>query len=102
MKLLFNIEEEIDDVQFAQRLWGDIYYNNDNGTFHRKSQGINSKRTFVHFILEPLYKLYSQVMIIFFKKKNVQKMMNIINLIDLILIFHSHFFIRLLVKIKLN
>ncbi|CAO3621653.1 unnamed protein product [Cunninghamella blakesleeana] len=55
-----SYEEEIDDVQFAQRLWGDIYFNNDNGTFHRKSQGINSKRTFVHFILEPLYKLYSQ------------------------------------------
>ncbi|KAI9300883.1 P-loop containing nucleoside triphosphate hydrolase protein [Cunninghamella echinulata] len=55
-----SYEEEIDDVQFAQRLWGDIFYNGDNGTFHRKSQGINSKRTFVHFILEPLYKLYSQ------------------------------------------
>ncbi|KAI8093304.1 P-loop containing nucleoside triphosphate hydrolase protein [Halteromyces radiatus] len=56
-----SYEDEIDYLQFAQRLWGNIYYNDEEGTFHRKSQGINSKRTFVHFILEPLYKLYSQV-----------------------------------------
>jgi hypothetical protein len=58
---LFALEDEIDYKQFAQRLWGNIYYNSENGSFHRKAQGINSKRTFVHFILEPLYKLYSQV-----------------------------------------
>ncbi|ORX58889.1 P-loop containing nucleoside triphosphate hydrolase protein [Hesseltinella vesiculosa] len=57
-----SYEEEIDYVQFAQRLWGDIYFNPDTGSFHRKSQGGASKRSFVHFILEPLYKLYSQVL----------------------------------------
>ncbi|RUS18498.1 hypothetical protein BC937DRAFT_88698 [Endogone sp. FLAS-F59071] len=46
---------------FAKRLWGDIYFNSEKRTFHRRSQGPKSQRTFVHFILEPLFKLYSHV-----------------------------------------
>ncbi|KAI8063798.1 P-loop containing nucleoside triphosphate hydrolase protein [Gongronella butleri] len=57
-----SYEEEIDYVQFAERLWGDVFYNPEKGSFHRKSQEGTSKRSFVHFILEPLYKLYSQVL----------------------------------------
>ncbi|GAO51234.1 P-loop containing nucleoside triphosphate hydrolase protein [Saitoella complicata NRRL Y-17804] len=45
---------------FAKRLWGDIYYTPSTRKFTRKSQGSDSKRTFVHFILEPLFKLYGQ------------------------------------------
>ncbi|KAI8137914.1 P-loop containing nucleoside triphosphate hydrolase protein [Fennellomyces sp. T-0311] len=54
-------EEEINADDFGLRLWGEIFFNPEEGTFHRSSQGRGSKRSFVHFILEPLYKLYSQV-----------------------------------------
>lgn len=47
---------------FADRLWGDIYFDADNRKFTRKQADPESNRTFVHFILEPLYKLYSQVL----------------------------------------
>jgi U5 small nuclear ribonucleoprotein component len=49
----------IDD--FAMRLWGNIYFDQKRGNFSRKAADVESKRTFVHFILEPLYKLYTQV-----------------------------------------
>ncbi|KAI8350399.1 P-loop containing nucleoside triphosphate hydrolase protein [Blakeslea trispora] len=56
-----SYEADFDANQFAKRLWGDIYYNSEKGTFNRKSNHGASKRTFVHFILEPLYKIYGQV-----------------------------------------
>ncbi|RCH97505.1 U5 small nuclear ribonucleoprotein component [Rhizopus stolonifer] len=56
-----SYEAEFDENEFAKRLWGDIYYNSQKGTFNRKSNHGTSKRTFVHFILEPLYKIYGQV-----------------------------------------
>eukprot|EP01100_Stratorugosa_tubuloviscum_P009783 TRINITY_DN4118_c0_g1_i2.p1 TRINITY_DN4118_c0_g1~~TRINITY_DN4118_c0_g1_i2.p1 ORF type:complete len:981 (-),score=453.57 TRINITY_DN4118_c0_g1_i2:109-3051(-) len=48
--------------QFAKRLWGDIYYNPVNRTFKRGKIAGDYNRTFVNFILEPLYKIYAQVM----------------------------------------
>lgn len=47
---------------FADRLWGDIYFNAETRKFTRKQADPEQNRTFVHFILEPLYKLYSQVL----------------------------------------
>ena len=47
---------------FADRLWGDIYFDAAKRKFTRKQADPESNRTFVHFILEPLYKLYSQVL----------------------------------------
>lgn len=47
---------------FADRLWGDIYFNEEEGKFTRKQVDPEQTRSFVHFILEPLYKLYSQVL----------------------------------------
>ena len=44
---------------FAQRLWGDIFFNPQSRKFTRKAQTKDSKRAFVNFILEPIYKLYS-------------------------------------------
>lgn len=52
----------IDVDEFAKRLWGNIYYNEESRNFSRKPADPHSKRSFVHFILEPLYKLYSQVL----------------------------------------
>ena len=49
-------------MAFADRLWGDIYFNNDTRKFTRKAVDPESPRTFVQFVLDPLYKLYSQVL----------------------------------------
>lgn len=45
--------------EFARRLWGDVFYNPRKRSFTRKGVEEHSKRSFVHFILEPIYKLYS-------------------------------------------
>ncbi|KIW03889.1 uncharacterized protein PV09_04734 [Verruconis gallopava] len=44
---------------FARRLWGDIYYNPSSGKFSRKGVEEGSRRSFVNFVLDPIYKLYS-------------------------------------------
>ncbi|RKF75150.1 Pre-mRNA-splicing factor cwf10 [Golovinomyces cichoracearum] len=49
----------IDSHEFARRLWGDIFFNPRKRTFSRKGLEESSKRSFVNFILEPIYKLYS-------------------------------------------
>jgi hypothetical protein len=51
-----------DVEKFAQRLWGDIYFNEDQRKFTRKPTDPEANRSFVHFVMEPLYKLYSQVL----------------------------------------
>ncbi|KAJ3182860.1 U5 small nuclear ribonucleoprotein component [Gaertneriomyces sp. JEL0708] len=53
--------ENFDVDEFAKRLWGDIYFDSVKRTFRRKPLDSSSTRTFVHFILEPLFKLYAQV-----------------------------------------
>ncbi|KAF9817963.1 hypothetical protein IEO21_03038 [Rhodonia placenta] len=52
----------LDVPAFADRLWGNIYYNSETRKFSRKPADPEADRSFVHFILEPLYKLYSQVL----------------------------------------
>ena len=47
--------------EFAQRLWGNIYFDQEKRRFSRKAADVEAKRSFVYFILEPLYKLYTQV-----------------------------------------
>lgn len=60
-KLYADSFRGLDYTEFAKRLWGDIYYNPSQRSFTRKGVDRDSKRTFVHFILEPLYKLYAHV-----------------------------------------
>ncbi|CAM6121833.1 unnamed protein product [Calypogeia fissa] len=50
-----------DAAKFASRLWGDLYYHPDTRSFKRKPPPNGGERSFVQFILEPLYKIYSQV-----------------------------------------
>ena len=45
---------------FAQRLWGEVYYNPETRKMVRKASDASVKRSFTHFILEPLYKLFAQ------------------------------------------
>jgi U5 small nuclear ribonucleoprotein component len=52
----------LDVDAFADRLWGDIYFNEETRKFTRKQADPEQNRSFVHFILEPLYKLYSNVL----------------------------------------
>ncbi|KAH7107696.1 P-loop containing nucleoside triphosphate hydrolase protein [Auriculariales sp. MPI-PUGE-AT-0066] len=55
----------LDVPSFADRLWGDIYVVNKNDNaqrFTRKPADPEQPRTFVQFILEPIYKLYTQVL----------------------------------------
>ncbi|VDM58424.1 unnamed protein product [Angiostrongylus costaricensis] len=47
--------------EFARRLWGDIYFDKSTRKFAKKPPTSNSQRTFIEFILEPLYKIFSQV-----------------------------------------
>lgn len=51
----------IDTDKFMERLWGDIYFKPETRKFTKKQEG-GLQRSFVHFILEPLYKIYTQVL----------------------------------------
>ncbi|GAA5974619.1 hypothetical protein JCM21900_001544 [Sporobolomyces salmonicolor] len=50
----------MDIDQFAVRLWGNVYYHPETRKFSRQPAP-GAKRGFEHFIIEPLYKLYAQV-----------------------------------------
>lgn len=52
---------KFDTKEFGLRLWGDIFFDDKRRKFTRTQLDGDDKRTFVRFILEPLYKLYSQV-----------------------------------------
>ena len=49
----------INAEDFGLRLWGDIFFNPKSRKFSRKALEERSKRSFVHFVLEPIYKLFS-------------------------------------------
>ena len=46
-------------LQFQKFLWGDIFYNEQTRKFERKAGEQGWKRSFIHFILEPFYKIIS-------------------------------------------
>ncbi|UKZ48777.1 hypothetical protein TrVGV298_003007 [Trichoderma virens] len=50
---------DINADEFAKRLWGDVYYNPKKRNFTRKPAEDRSARSFVHFILEPIYKIFT-------------------------------------------
>lgn len=58
-KMYAETYSKIDVADFALRLWGDIFFNPKSRKFTRKGVEERSKRSFVHFVLEPIYKLYS-------------------------------------------
>ena len=51
---------KLDHAQFALKLWGDVYLNAKTRKFSRKPTSATQQRTFVEFVLEPLYKIFSQ------------------------------------------
>ncbi|GBG31393.1 116 kDa U5 small nuclear ribonucleoprotein component [Hondaea fermentalgiana] len=55
----------VDAAQFAKRLWGDRYFDPSTRKFSTQAASVTGGcrvRSFVHFILQPLYKLYAQVL----------------------------------------
>jgi U5 small nuclear ribonucleoprotein component len=59
----YTNEKGLDPNRFAKRLWGDVYYHEHTRRFMKKpaSDDANQRRSFVQFILEPLYKIYSHL-----------------------------------------
>ncbi|KAM0799145.1 U5 small nuclear ribonucleoprotein component [Usnea florida] len=53
---------DVNAKDFGVRLWGDIFYNPKRRSFTRKGTEERSKRTFVNFVLEPIYKVYSHTL----------------------------------------
>ncbi|TID17159.1 1 U5 small nuclear ribonucleo protein component [Venturia nashicola] len=54
-----NPNAKIHPDDLAARLWGDVYFNPGSRKFTRKGMEEGSKRSFVMFVLDPIYKLYS-------------------------------------------
>ena len=52
----------LDAAAFARRLWGDVYFQPAARNFRRKPPEGGGPRTFVQFVLEPLYKLITQTL----------------------------------------
>ncbi|ETW08353.1 hypothetical protein H310_00951 [Aphanomyces invadans] len=52
----------INPAELAKRLWGDLYYTPGTRTFKSKVPYEGAHRSFVQFILEPIYKIYAQVL----------------------------------------
>ncbi|POR34980.1 Pre-mRNA-splicing factor cwf10 [Tolypocladium paradoxum] len=49
----------ISSEDFARRLWGDVFFNPRMRNFTRKPVEDKATRTFLHFILEPVYKIFT-------------------------------------------
>mmetsp|Transcript_101971 Transcript_101971/g.287841 ORF Transcript_101971/g.287841 Transcript_101971/m.287841 type:complete len:985 (-) Transcript_101971:157-3111(-) len=45
--------------QFAKCLWGDLYYNEDTHRFQKNPPDADQPRSFVQFVLEPIYKVFA-------------------------------------------
>ncbi|EGW33048.1 ATP dependent RNA helicase and U5 mRNA splicing factor [Spathaspora passalidarum NRRL Y-27907] len=58
---LTNQKSQMDIEKFSQKLWGDIYYDAVNHKFTSKSDQL--PRTFVSFILEPIYKIINYTLV---------------------------------------
>ncbi|WEW58515.1 hypothetical protein PRK78_003983 [Emydomyces testavorans] len=58
-KMYADTYSKVDVSEFALRLWGDIFFSPKTRKFTRKGVEETSKRSFVHFVLEPVYKIFS-------------------------------------------
>lgn len=52
----------IDTAEFAKRLWGEAYFDPRSRKFKKRPPYPDCNRSFVQFLLEPLYKIYSHVL----------------------------------------
>lgn len=61
-KMYADTYGDMDVEAFAKRLWGNIFFEPETRKFSKGNTSGSGKRAFDHFILEPLYKLYTQVL----------------------------------------
>ena len=54
-----SIFPAVDSAKFSALLWGDYYFNKETRKFQRKPTEGERKRTFVEFVLEPIYKIFA-------------------------------------------
>lgn len=66
-------------TQFTNKLWGNVYHDSQEKTFHthpsKTSNPSSAKRTFVEFILEPIYKLYTISLSSYKDDKSLEKVL---------------------------
>merc|ERR1719507_2798514 len=48
-----------DHKTLAKCLWGDLYFNQETGRFQKNAPAEDQPRSFVQFILEPVYKVFA-------------------------------------------
>ncbi|XP_055327870.1 116 kDa U5 small nuclear ribonucleoprotein component-like [Paramacrobiotus metropolitanus] len=53
--------EGFDHEEFGKRLWGDVYFNAKTRRFQKKPLQTGQSRSFIEFVLEPVYKIIAQV-----------------------------------------
>jgi 116 kDa U5 small nuclear ribonucleoprotein component len=69
-KMMFSLESyaaiysethgfAFDHLQLAKCLWGDLYFNADTGGFQKTPPDADQPRSFVQFVLEPIYKIFA-------------------------------------------
>mmetsp|Transcript_106764 Transcript_106764/g.227978 ORF Transcript_106764/g.227978 Transcript_106764/m.227978 type:complete len:985 (-) Transcript_106764:33-2987(-) len=51
-----------DHKQLAKCLWGDIYFNQETGQFQKNAPDSDQPRSFVQFVLEPIYKVFAHAL----------------------------------------
>nr|VZI39197.1 unnamed protein product [Spirometra erinaceieuropaei] len=59
-KIYADTFPSVDYKVLAKKLWGDQYFNSETRTFKTKPPSVSSVRSFVEFILEPIYKIFAQ------------------------------------------
>ncbi|VDK30967.1 unnamed protein product [Dibothriocephalus latus] len=59
-KIYADTFPSVDYKILAKKLWGDQYFIPETRTFKTKPPSVNSVRSFVEFILEPIYKIFAQ------------------------------------------
>eukprot|EP00928_Gymnodinium_smaydae_P051093 TRINITY_DN3461_c0_g3_i1.p1 TRINITY_DN3461_c0_g3~~TRINITY_DN3461_c0_g3_i1.p1 ORF type:complete len:982 (+),score=242.25 TRINITY_DN3461_c0_g3_i1:77-3022(+) len=52
-------EGSFEPKQFAKCLWGDLYFNEESGRFQKNPPDADQPRSFVQFVLEPIYKVFA-------------------------------------------
>merc|ERR1719261_1249051 len=52
-------QKSFEASKLAKCLWGDVYFNEENNKFQRTPPDPDQPRSFVQFVLEPIYKLFA-------------------------------------------
>jgi U5 small nuclear ribonucleoprotein component len=52
-------DNSFDYKQMAKCLWGDLYFNQETGKFQKTPPEADQPRSFVQFVLEPIYKIFA-------------------------------------------